>query len=494
MNWLTSRCASLVALTALALASCDKGTDLNVDLPDTTAISTEYKDLPLEVATVRLTPVQTIKADHFLVGRLADNVAGTTEARAYFNVVSSAVSDSLPSKFAQPVLDSVALVLEFDKVYGSATTPAKFDVFKLPAPLDERQTYNANTELDLTADNLLGQNLSSRLDRTRQVTTPATATTPATTTTVPDQTVRLLLQRRAFPATGSRPTIPAIPLQFAADLFAQLSQPNFDQSRLDALLKGLAIGPSVNQNSSIVSFGRTRPQRMVVYFHGNETTRRTYTISFGSVYNGGQGLPTARDPRYYTQITNVLPPALAALATQSGSVSPSVLGGTSYAQEGTGLGTRVTFTGLTALMNTPGLTVNRAELRVPVKPFSNALFPNPEKLYAVEVGPENKVLQRIINFASYDRVVQADGFPVLGPLPQVGERPATGALVDASTTQPYYSIPITNYLQAYLTGALDGTPAALVLTPNVRSSSALSLNRAALDADRISLRVYFSKR
>jgi hypothetical protein len=483
-----------VALTALALASCDTGTDLNVDLPDTTAISTEYKDLPLEVATVRLTPVQTLKADHFLVGRLADNVAGTTTARAYFNVVSNAVADSLPSKFAQPVLDSVILVLGFDKVYGSAATPVKFDVFKLPAPLDERQTYNANTPLNLTSDNLLGQNLSSRLDRTRQVTTPATTTTPVTTTTVPDQTVRLLLQRRAFPATGSRPAIPAIPLQFATDLFTRLSQPNFGQAQLDVLLKGLAVVPSADHNSSIVSFGRTVPQRLLMYFHGNDTARRTYTVSLGSVYNGGQGLPTARDPRYYTQITNDLPSILAPLANQSGSVAPSLLGGTSYAQEGTGLGTRVTFTGLAALMNTPGLTVNRAELRVPVKPFSNALFPNPTALYAVEVGPNNNVLQRIINFASFDRVVQADGFPVLGPLPSVGERPAIGTLVDASTTQPYYSIPITNYLQAYLTGALDGMPAALVLTPNVRSSSALSLNRAALDANRISLRVYFSKR
>ena len=125
MNWLTSRCAPLVALTALALAGCDKGTDLNVDLPDTTAISTEYKDLDVTVATVRLVPLQTLKDDHFLVGRLADNVAGTTEARAYFNVVNGpdipfgGITDSLPSKLIRPVLDSVVLVMGFDRVYGS---------------------------------------------------------------------------------------------------------------------------------------------------------------------------------------------------------------------------------------------------------------------------------------------------------------------------------------------------------------------------------------
>src|SRR5919107_1678632 len=145
MNWLTSRCAPLVALAALALVGCDEGTDLNVDLPNTTAISTEYKDLDVDVDVVRLAPVQTLKTDHFLVGRLSDNVSGATEARAYLNVVNGldvpngSVADSLPSKLVRPVLDSVVLIMGFDQVYGSTTTPVQFDVYKLPTPLDERQ-------------------------------------------------------------------------------------------------------------------------------------------------------------------------------------------------------------------------------------------------------------------------------------------------------------------------------------------------------------------
>ena len=110
------------------------------------------------------------------------------------------------------MLDSVVLVMGFDKVYGSAATPVKFDVFRLLAPLDERQVYDGAT-LTPRGD-ALGQNLTSRLDRTRQQVTPATAAAPAVTTTVPDPTVRLLLQRRAFPAvppTGSNPGQPAIP-------------------------------------------------------------------------------------------------------------------------------------------------------------------------------------------------------------------------------------------------------------------------------------------
>lgn len=479
MNWRTRnsplrRWAFLVA-APLALAGCDEGTDLNIDLPDTTAISTAYEDLPLEVATVRLAPVPTLKADHFLVGRLADNVAGTTEARAYFNVVSFAVADSLPSRLTAPELDSVVLVMGFDKVFGSATTPVKFDVYTLPAPLDERQVYDGGTVTALGP--ALGQNLTSRLDRTRQVTTPASGTTPASTTTMPDPNVRLLLQRSAAPAVSS---------PFAEQLFAQLKQPNFDQARLDALLKGLAVVPSAGHTSSILSFGRTYASRLAVYFHAG-AARRSYSAYFGPVYSSSASASPASDPRYYTQISNTLPAGLAALATRPGAVPAAALSGTSYVQEGTGLGTRLTFTGLGTLMNTPGLTINRAELRVPVKPFTNVLFPNPSLLYAVEVDGNNGVLERTANFTPRERVVQEDGANPLGT-----GQPALGVLIDPVTNQSYYSMPITNYLQAYLNNKLEGNPAALVLLPTIRTSRALSLNRAALDANNIRLRVYYS--
>ena len=502
MNWLTSRCAPLVAFTALALASCDKGTDLNVDLPDTSAVNTEYQDLPLDVATVRLAPVQSLKTDHFLVGRLADNVAGATTASAYFNTISGSITDSLPSRLVAPVLDSVVMVMGYDKVYGSATTPVKFDVYKLSAPLDERQVFDAATPTLLNASDLLGQNLSGRLDRTQiQIVTPAVAATtttaaiPAVTAVVPNPSVRLLLQRTAVAATATQPAVAGIPLQFATDLFTQLALPGstFGQTQLNAALKGLALLPSASHTSSIVSFGRTYSSRMVVYYHSTPVApatpdRRSYSLYFGPVYSSG-GLAPSTDPRYYTQISNDLPPVLAQLATRPGFVPSVVLGGTSYIQEGTGLGTRITFQSLDALMNKPGLTVNRAELRVPIKPFTNALFSNPNVLYAMEVDANNAVLQRTVNFTPHDRVVQANGFDQLGIT-----TPAVGVLTDVTTTQPYYSIPVTSYLQAYLNGKLDGNPTSLVLVPNIRTSSTLSLNRAALDAAHISLRVYYSKR
>ncbi|WP_046244321.1 DUF4270 family protein [Hymenobacter terrenus] len=498
MNWLTSRCAPLAALAALTLAGCDKGTDLNVDLPDTTAISTQYQDFSLDVATVRLSPVQTLKTDHYLVGRLADNIAGTTEARAYLNVVVGSSNDSLPSKFTAPILDSVAIVMGFDKVNGSSSTPVRFDVFSLQAPLDERQGYNSTSPAPATNTSTpLGRNIASRLDRTVQIVTD-TSTTPDTKTAVADPTIRLVMQRTAAVVAPFTPA-PAVPSPFFERIFnTALRGSSFTQAQLDAELKGVALEPSAGYSSSILSFGRSYNARLAFFFHNNGASTpalqrkwHSYSVFFGPVFSGGNG-NTSNDPRYFTQIKNDLTSTpLSPLSDVTKAVPYDLLNGASYLQEGTGLGTRVTFKGLEQLQQlaAAGLTINRAEIRVPVKPFSNALFSNPSLIYAVEVDANNSVLKRTINFLPVDRVVQADGTD-----PLTNNRPATAGLQDVASTQPFYNLLITSYLQAYLTNKLDGNPASLVLVPNTRFSSSLSLNRAALDAAQVSLRVYYSKR
>ena len=506
MNWLTSRCAPLVTLSALALAGCDKGTDLKVDLPGTAGTNTEYieyKNPLLDVATVRVAPVQTLKANHFLIGRLRDNIAGTTEARAYLNTITISSRDSLPSKLTTPVLDSVVMVMGFDKVDGSLTTPAQFDVFNLQAPLDERQAYNSGSNTPTTGP-ALGQNVTSRLDRTVQVTTAATGTTPAATTTVPDQTVRLVLQRTAAVAAPFAPAPAVASSFFSTTFFPALRGTTFTQAQLDGLLKGLAVAPSAGYSSGIVSFGRTGERRLAFFFHDAavpappSTVRRkwrSFSVFFGPVYSSLPGAPIsapASDPRYYTQITNDFSgTALSALTdvTQAVPGNAGTLNGTSYLQEGVGLGTRVTFKNLGTLLTTPGVTINRAELRVPVKPFSNALLTNPASLHALEVDDNNRALQRIIDFIPTDRVVQADGANQLRT-----ESPSMGTLINAGSTQSYYNLLITSYLQAYVTNKLEGNPASLVLVPNISSALTLSLNRAVIDASNVSLRVYYTKR
>ena len=293
-----------------------------------------------------------------------------------------------------------------------------------------------------------------------------------------------------MPATPTKPAVAAVQSPFTDSLFARLASTsaNFGQTQLNSILKGLAIVPSAGHTTSIVSFSRVLDARIILYFRATGAPNRSYSILFGPAFSG-VGANPVRDPRYYTRIINTLPPNLAVLASRAGAVPASVLSGTSYVQEGTGLATRVTFQGLEALKATANLTVNRAEIRVPVKPFTNALFGNPTQLYAVEVDANNVALQRTVNFIPTDRVVQTDG-----AVQTSGGLPATGTLNNATSTQAYYSLPITNYLDAFLKNKLEGNPISLVLTPSIQASSTLSLNRAVLDANNITLRVYYSKR
>ncbi|MDO7873239.1 DUF4270 family protein [Hymenobacter sp. ASUV-10] len=491
MNWLTSRVATVaVPLALLALAGCDKGTDLNVDLPDTTGISTDYLDLDLgaQAATVRLQPVSTLKAEHYLVGRLSEGVAGTTTARSYLNVLLPVLPDSLPSKFADPRLDSVVMVLTYDRVYGSTTAPVRLNIGNLPARLDDRAVYDSSTP-PISNVEWLRTNVPGKIDRTRQVTSSATTSNPAVTTTVPDPSVRLVLQRGA-----------AIPSAFFDDVFASLKAGGFTQAKLDAKLRGLALEPASGYNGSILSMGRVAIGRIELFFHDEGATVPTkwhaFPLVFGPVYSAS-GQASALDPRYYTQLESDLSnSALSALALPgSVGVPAASLNNTSYLQEGNGIGTRVALSNLPkleALRNLRGLAINRAELRVPIKPYSNLLFPNSPLLYLLEANASNEVLQRTLSYVPYDRVVQTDGANPRG----AGEirNFAFGTIVNGGTSQPYYSILLTTYLQAYLNNNLDGElPASLILMPTVRQSSTLSLNRTAIDADNIHLFVYYSQ-
>jgi hypothetical protein len=486
-------------LALLALAGCDKGTDLNVDLPDTTGISTDYLDLDLgaQAATVQLQPVNTLKAEHYLVGRLSEGIAGTTTARSYLNVLLPALPDSLPSKFTDPRLDSVVVVVSYDRVYGSTTEPVRLNIGNLPTRLDDRAVYNSTTPLSAPITEWLGTNVAGKIDRTRQTTTVPTATNPAVTTTGPDPTVRLVLQRSA---TGG-PGMPAVPSVFFEDLFAGLKTGGFTQAKLDAQLRGLSLEPVDSYKGSILSMGRSAVGRIELFFHDQGSTTaptkwHAFPLVFGPLYSA-QGKTPALDPRYYTKIESDLNgSALAQLALPGSLGVPAAsLNNTSYLQEGNGLGTRISLNNMTqleALRTLRGLAINRAELRVPIKPYSNLLFSNPTLLFAVEANASNEALQRVVNYVPYDRVVQADGSNPRG----VGDTRtfATGTIVNSGTAQPYYSLLLTTYLQAYLNNNLDGDlPANLLLVPSVQQSTTLSLNRAAIDADNIHLFVYYSQ-
>ncbi|RYU78717.1 DUF4270 family protein [Hymenobacter persicinus] len=497
MNWLASsafRVASVSLFsTALlfATAGCEDPNELGVELPGTTPINTEYRDFPVTASTVRQSPVETLNSTRFLVGRVQDTKVGTTTAKAFLNL-QVLTAATLPSQFTDPILDSVVVVAGFDQVYGSSASPVSFDVYALTSPLSERATYNSASNVPLGS--LIGAGRKSSLTRTKveqqsnglktKILVNGVSVDSTTAVTVPDRTARLTLYRKA---AGSLSEVPSALMQ---SIFTALKDKNtsFTQTTLNNLWKGMAIVPSDNFTGAVVGFNRTLESRVLFYYHinGADVTPEPYQIFFGNSTG-------ANAARVFTQLQTAFVAPFDQLTDPTKSVAPSAPDQVAYMQEGLGLGTKLVIPGLADLLaNSQGLAINRAELIVPLKPFTNVVFPAPKQAVVYELGADNKILQRTVNISPVERLVQADGANQQG----AGTN-ATAAFYDISPTNKYYSISMTSYLQSYVYDLLGGErPAALMFYPVVRYSTTsldLSLNRAALDAQNIKLRVYFSK-
>ena len=515
MNWRINRKPFAYLLTAsllTGLVACSKGDELNVDLPGTAGIGTNYVDLPLSAFHVVRQPIQTIKAQHYLVGRLRDQLTGQTEARAVLNLLAVSANDSLPGRFtvAGNGPDSVVIQLAYDQVYGTSNQPARLDVLELTDPLAERAVYNSTTVVGTSPTSIL-TNASVPLNRTRAIRQAiATSPTDSVTVLVPDRSVSLVVQRRG---RNTNPNYPNVASPWADKLYRLLNAPSLTQAQLDATVGGLVLAPNATypnasnpnptliNSGAVLSFSRVVNAAVVVYFSEPAITpatvgrRHTYQLPFGPAANGSTGPGSPNDPRYFTQLNTDFSSSSALNGLSPGSkLSVSASSGVGYAQEGTALGLLVQFDNAVFqnTLNKPGIAINRAELVLPVKPYSNVLLSNPPALYALEVDAQNNVLQRVNGLIAADRIVQADGFSQVG---QGAE--ARAVLVNASATNAYYSLPITSYLQAYINNAAAGTlgplPNGLLLTPALSTATSLTLNRAVIQADQAKLRVYYSQ-
>lgn len=498
MNWpaSASRLASvsLFAVSLLGLATgCEEANDLGLELPGTSPITSQYLDLPVTTYTVRQQPVETVNSSYVLVGRLRDGKVGTTTAQGFLNLQYNAAlspPDSLPSRTAR--LDSVVFSLGFEQVYGTASQPLRFDFATLQQPLDVRTIYNSASAAP--ASTVLLTNIAAPLNREQKVWQQLSSNTAnnrdSVQVTVVDRVVRLRLLK--YPATTT----------LANSVFAALQNAPFNQDKLDAAWKGIALMPTASFADNIVAFNRSANSRVTFYFSGlNNNGKAGIKGANGRyhVYNLVAGpLPASAQtagPKYFTRITTDLSGTpLASLTSSAQQVGSAATDEFTYLQDGTGLATRLEFQGLQTLTNNPELAINRAELLLPIRQNTNGLFPYPANVYLYEVDTNNQPLTRVVGATSYERLVQAEGATRTGPItPTSVGTPAAAVLYPSYDAPQYYSVPLTEYLQAYLQNRLQGDlPSALLLSPVIRTSTNLTLNRAQLDAKNIKLRVYSS--
>ncbi len=492
------------------LSSCEKTNDLGLELPGAPPISATFLDLPVSASTVLQTPVQTVKGNSVLVGRLRDAQVGTTEATAVMNLLvlpSVTLDDSLyvlPAKFATSVLDSAIFSLPFDQIYGSAAQPLRFDLLPLQQILDNRTLYNATTPV--AKGSPLVSNYAAPLNRDIKVRTLVTGSTDSITTVIPDRTVRVPLLR----SPGASSLVNAV--------FTAMKNESFSQKTLNDIWKGVALQPAAGHTANVVGFPRSSGNtagRITFYFHATDATgkarpKRFYSIFLANIQPSSNFIT---DGLFFTQITTDLAGGALAGLTASKPLPAAATSGLTYVQEGLGLSTRIEFQGLESLRNNSTLAINRAELLIPIKPLTNGLFPYPNQLFLYEVNDANQVLTRTSGATTADRLVQQEGVISVNNGSASVRTIATAAGFPASATVPfgqtptqYYSVSITEYLQAYLQNRLDGDlPTGLLLSPILRNASALqqsslistvsnlTLNRAQIDASNIRLRVYYSK-
>jgi hypothetical protein len=519
MNWPISACrlASVSLLSATLLftaAGCEDANDLGVELPGTANADTQYRDFPVTASTVLRDSTETQKADRFLVGRVRENVLGSTAATAFLNLKLRPLAiDTLPTEVKRAetvvapnaILDSLVLEMPFDEVYGSSATPLRVNIFQLAQPLDDRTTYNSASSVAFGPE--IARGLSARLNGTRK---DSVGTKPnRTQVTVPDRTVRLKLH-------GGGQTS-----ALATTVFERIKATGFNQAALDAIWKGLAFQPVADFNTAVVGL-RTAVATRAVFYYRYTNKKNTgqlngrYSIPFSK---GSWTRSTINDaPRYFTQITNELPTgsALSRLGGPGGatqSVAASETNGLVYMQAGNGFGAKLEIPGLETLKSLaapqanggPAIAINRAELLIPIRPYANLLFSLPDSTFLYEVNANNQSLYRPLLNTRVERIVLRDGVAQTGAgLSSVADdftsglgyyqNAANGRLYTLSDANQNFSMIITGYVQAYVYDKLGGvTPAAFVLSPSLRNSYGLSLDRAVLDANNIKLRVYYSQ-
>lgn len=525
MNWPISayRLASVSLLSATLLfmaAGCEDANDLGVELPGTTAADTQYRDFAVTASTILRDSIETQKADRFLVGRVRENVLGSTAATAFLNLkLRPLVADTLPSGVASaagvapnPVLDSLVLEMPFDEVYGSAATPLRVNVLQLTQRLDDQTVYNSSSAV--AAGTEIARNLTARLDGTKK--DSAGVKPNRIQVTVPDRTVRLKLHG------GGQVSA------LANEVFTRLKATGFNQAILDAAWQGVALQPAADFSTAVVGLqsnlitnnnpGTTRTRAVFYYRYTNKKNTGTLNGRYSIALGKGSFSSLNDAPRYFTRITNELPTnsPLTRLAGTSGAtqaVAATETNGLVYMQGGNGFAAKLKVPGLEELKllakpqadGSPAIAINRAELLIPVKPFANLLFSLPSRSFLSEVNSSNQALYRPLLNTRVERIVLRDGVPQTGQgLGSIADDPQNGAgyyqnaavaqLYSLSDVNQSFSMIMTGYVQAYVYDQLGGTaPAVFILSPSLRNSFGLDLNRAVLDASAIRLRVYYSK-
>ena len=406
MNLRTSS-VYLFLLSLITLASCEKPSDIGLNLQGNT-LGTTFGTNAVSAATiVEPDSILAFKGNPIVVGKATDGELGTITATHYtrFSLNGTNVTFVAPSKTA----DSAVLVLSYTGYYyGDTTASITLDVKRLSEPFIDAKTYFSTDVLATNAD--LG------------------------TITFKPRKNRVSKNGKEF----SRLLRIKLDQNFANELMSKSGTADFStQDAFRNYLKGIAIAPAASSASgSIVGFN-TLPDSagsllgnvagLNLYFkdQAGKTKSHNFPLSGDAYFNG---IKADRQGKL------AVAPAVEVPATETGNAT--------FIQENTGVKTRITFPGLENFKDGKGnVYINYAELILPVKAGTtgaNGIVTKPSSgIFLYESTPGKRVAK---TSAGVTKAIQRGDAPALGIT-----RPLR-ALYNADSS--FYKADLTSYVQA----------------------------------------------
>jgi len=450
----------------LTLISCEKPSDIGLNLPGQNQLGTHFEKQYSQASTViHPDSILAFQNEPIAIGKVSDGEFGTITGTHYTEIGLNGTNISFPHA-ANPD-DSLVLVLAYTGYYyGDTTSNITVDVLKLDENFQENKTYFITDKLK--TDAVLGsKTFKPRFNRIHKEVT----------------------------VNGEKKTAE----------FSRLLRIPLDKNFADALLlksfntqedfraywNGIAITASSSSPAgSIVGFStfpdsagtqQAKVAGINLYYTDANGKRQKYNFSFsGTYYNGVEATRQG---------------ALATLDKPNKELSGQQTNNTTFIQANTGIKTKLIFPDLGNFKNGKGnIFINHAELVIPVKAgtinANNKVTPAPPAILLYESTLGNRVVKTTGGTAI---AVQAGNAPVFNLT-----TPAVGIFNKDSL---HYKINITSYVQAIIDQKKANNGILITPIPEDKLSAAgagmaypgtLSLNRALLDATdkKIGLRIY----
>lgn len=449
MNWLASYKNKLFFIfSAFLLLSCEKSTNIGIDLVDQQAVNTIYAELPIEASTVVGKDLVTNTSITLLCGQYNDNLFGKVTSKAFFQVTPAPSGISLTKYDKDLVFDSLAIEFPVYNYYADTTKTQTFNLHRLTEVLDETVEYTNKSNLNYEA-------------------------TPI---------VSLTTKGGRILANGyMRMTIPAS--VFRTDIF-NLCKNNTSKADFLTALKGLVLIPNATDNAAVMGFEASNNTQIAINFSRLMVFYTAPQTQTGAPDKLNNFVQTFFVNARFNQIGSIrsgtfLDDMNTALQAKLATASNNRV----FVQAGVNYLAKLTFPTLQNLRSQGNIAINRAELVIKMVPNTVEVYPTPQTIVLIQSNSTNELLTTTNQIGT---VIPLYAFPQNSQSPLIG----------FNSRDLEYRVPLTSYIQSIYSGANPNN--ALMIRPAVTAwevSRMVIFNDNAADKFPYStkLRIFYTK-